>query len=680
MKDNKIILEKFGKCLTEANSAYGEQYQDASDDLEYLGGKQYSEEIEKARDGRPCVVINQTRTILDDIVNPVRQKPFGVIIDGDEDLQNHIRYIEHKSNASEAYEIALENGAGVGRGFVKVKTAYIGDSFDQEILIESKRNPLGIYLDPHSKAIDGSDANWCLELEFVSKEYAEANYQKDGENLSEDTTELYSGWVIPDESIACTNFYVKTPRKEKKILVNGQEIEELSDEERNILIERGERIKEREVETEEWTVYKIIGNKVVFETKLPILPIVPCYGNRIYDKSKLNCYKGIVHTARPLQDMINTYASQEMELASLSPKMPYMASVEAVKGYEDVWETANTKAHSFLPHNSYDEEGRPLQQPQRADNQAQTQWLINSRLKAQQDLEGLFGRNPMDAVAGGDSGKAIFLKEQATEVGTAQYIDNLKKCIKRVGEVLVEMVYFVYDTPRELGFMDEEDDVKYESADLKQAKFAKKDINVSVSAGMAYETKRKEALSLSLEAMRMNPQDSRFYADIFFKQIDSPVAKEFSERAKKLLPPELLDEESNPQALQALKVAEQTIQETQQQAEDAVNELQNAYNVIRQLQVLMGQELAKIQSDNDQNTQDNVTKILIEYMKQEGKTEEQSNKLTAEFVQQIMNLEGEVEQPTIDMPEPEGKPRMQTGMAGGSQVPDGVVLEQGMPQ
>ena len=64
MKDNKIILEKFGKCLTEANSAYGEQYQDASDDLEYLGGKQYSEEIEKARDGRPCVVINQTRTIL----------------------------------------------------------------------------------------------------------------------------------------------------------------------------------------------------------------------------------------------------------------------------------------------------------------------------------------------------------------------------------------------------------------------------------------------------------------------------------------------------------------------------------------------------------------------------------------------------------------------------------------
>ena len=82
-----------------------------------------------------------------------------------------VRHIQDNSNASIAYDTAVEWQVDTGLGYFRVRNDWADDtSFDQEIFIDRIPDPFKVYMDPHSKAPDGSDAEWAIIAEEVAKD------------------------------------------------------------------------------------------------------------------------------------------------------------------------------------------------------------------------------------------------------------------------------------------------------------------------------------------------------------------------------------------------------------------------------------------------------------------------------------------------------------------------------
>ena len=96
-------------------------------------------------------------------------------------LMGIARHIQDNSNASIAYDTAVEWQVDTGLGYIRVRNDWADDeSFDQEIYIDTIDNPFTVYFDPNSVLPDGSDAERVLVTTLMDKhrfrqEYPGAN-------------------------------------------------------------------------------------------------------------------------------------------------------------------------------------------------------------------------------------------------------------------------------------------------------------------------------------------------------------------------------------------------------------------------------------------------------------------------------------------------------------------------
>jgi hypothetical protein len=103
--------------------------------------------------------------------------------------------------------------------------------------------------------------------------------------------------------------------------------------------------------------------------------------------------------------------------------------------------------------------------------------------------------------------------------------------------------------------------------------------------GPSYQSKRQEAVATQLQLLKtLPPQIIPNFLDIVIRNMDIPEAKEFAERAKKMLPPNLQDgDESDPQV--KVQKLEATLQQMGQQHELLTKALGDAQKVIETKQV-----------------------------------------------------------------------------------------------
>jgi len=161
---------------------------------------------------------------------------------------------------------------------------------------------------------------------------------------------------------------------------------------------------------------------------------------------------------------------------------------------------------------------------------------------------------------------------------------------------------------RREAFRSEDGEVQYQNVNLSELIGSVNDLDVTVSAGPAYENARKEAISTINELISGNPQLSGIISDLMIKNMDAPGSKEIAKRLYKALPPEFKDEEEpnapDPEAMQALQAQEATIQELEATLQKVT---ENAQQVIGELR----NEI--ISSDRD-----NQTKILTTKLQEES--------------------------------------------------------------
>ena len=557
--------------------------------------------------GRPILTINKLPLHIRQVTNDIRQNRPQVRFRPADDkadpevadiLNGLVRHIEAHSQADMAYDACVLNQVTHGEGYFRVLSDYVSDqSFDQDIFIRRIDDTFRVHLDPDRLDPVGSDAKWGFVEDDLSEDEFKKQYPKaepiDWKFASE------PGWFIEEGKRVRIVEYFEVDEQEKTLYLwaNGSTSFEGDPMPNGVYM--GEMpIKERKSTKCKVIWRKLNGQQILEEREFPskYIPIIRAVGNEWKVEGK-TYISGIVRNAKDSQRMYNVAQSAIVERVLLAPKAPWTASVEAIKGYEAIWKTANTDPHSFLPHNHVDESGNPIPAPQRTQPATVEPGLSQIAMGASDDIKSETGQ--FDASLGQKSnetsGKAIMARQREGDTATFHYVDNFGQAVRHLGVIILDMIPRVYDTRRVAKILGEDGDMATAYIDPKQGEALTEmrddkgaisrifNPNVGIydvyaTTGPSYTTRRVEAAEAMTQMVQANPELWGVIGDQIVKSMDWPGAEDMAERLKlTLIPPVqqmLGKDEGEPQVPQQVQAAMDQMQQQVQQLDQAIQAME----------------------------------------------------------------------------------------------------------
>ena len=567
---------------------------------------------------QPMITINKVHTHWLMIVNQMKENKPSIQVhptngeasyEAAQIYEGLIRHIEYKSNAKVAYDIASEQQVGGGIGYVQVITKYADDStFDQEIYIKEIPDALSVYLDPHIKKRDGSDAKYAFIYEDMPRKEFERKYP----NVKVPTSNGNQQWVTKDV-VKVATYYEKETRKEWLYSITNDDgsvkfmrESDITVEERKLFNEiirtGGEGIDRRRIDKHIIRKYLIGGTEVLEKGIWPgtYIPIARQVGEEVIIEQRLD-RKGIVRYMKDAQRAYNYNASAALEYGALQSKSPYLAPVEAINGLENYWATANTENHAYLPYNSADEQGNPVPTPSKAPAPTgatvYTEGMATANMEmsmASGQYEQTFGQQSQEL-----SGVSIDKRIKQGNRATFHFQDAQANTVQFVGKIIIDLIPKIYDTKRIVRILGEdgsEDQImvdpqaqqaivqKEEEADAKVKTIFNPNVgkfDVVAECGPSYDTKRAEAFDSMTKLLVAQPALSQVIGDLYMGAADFPGADKLQERMRNWIPHSILGtgpSEQEQQMMQQLQLSQQAIQELTQQ----LNEKQSLIAIEKQ--------------------------------------------------------------------------------------------------
>lgn len=577
----------------------------AEDDMKFAAGEQWDQALLQHRTGRPSLVIDRMGTTLRQLINEGRQQRPGITVspmDSVADpatatkIQGLIRHVEVQSNADMAYATGLEHGVLCGRGFLRVNTRYIDDStFAQEAYIERIKNPLWVYLDPLHTQPDGSDAQWC----FIAKQLSRREYERlyGATTLTLDGwAALDTGWVTPHTVRVAEYYWVEKHTWTLRLLQGGQVLPEGLD------LPEGARVtRTREVERCEVWQAVTNGHAVLSKTRWPgtKIPLAQVLGEEAEVDGRPD-YRGLVRRLRDPQRQYNFWASSKAEMIALAPKSPFIGAEGQFEGHPE-WATANLRPHAFLEYRLITSMGgQPLPPPQRSSVEPPVQAMVQGSLQAADEIKAISGYyDPaLGAPSPETSGVAIRQRQQQTNTATYHFLDNQRRAIRYVGEILVDLFPHIMTAPQTVRILGEDgqasqtlfnekhtdpttgEEVLY---DLSTGRY-----DVAIEAGPSYATQRQENAQILTQILQAAPQLMTVIGDLYFQSLDIDLSQQMADRLQKSMPPTLLlgeaGAEHNAQVAQATQQLQQLpqMQQQLQQAQAQLMQMQQSVDSLTQ--------------------------------------------------------------------------------------------------
>lgn len=610
-KGDEAILEAAREAFKQAEESWKENFDNAKDDIRFARlGEQWPEEAKKARGkDRPMLTINKLPAFIRQVVNDGRQNRPAIKVrpvDGGADpataevMNGLIRNIEYTSNADVAYDTALENAVDGGWGYVRVSLVYASDdAFDQDLRIERVADRFRIYGDPRSTEADTSDWNVAFVTDMMSMDAFKREYKGaepadwDG---GDDYRELQEPWREGDE-VRVAEYWTREMKPGRILLLqtpDGQQMvvdAAVYAKDRQVFDLAGWQVAgDRKTQRPKVTQYVLSGAEVLEKTDWAgiYIPISICYGDEVNVEGKRHL-RSLIRDAKDPQRMHNYWRTTSTELVALSPKAPFIGP----KGAFDVdprWKTANTENHPYLQYDPKVTAAGGI--PQRQPFTGPPGGAIQEGLMAADDMKAILGiyDASLGARSNETSGVAITARQREGDVSTFHFIDNLGRCIRHTGRILIDLIPKVYTAGRMvrvLGVDGSPQNVrlgdprpgeqppavqmpdgkpgqpKAGAFDLKAGKY-----DLAVESGPSYTTKRQEAAAQITEFVRAFPNMLPFVGDLLVKAMDWPGADEIAARLKAMLPPQVQGQ--NPQVMQM----QQQMQQMDQMAKEAVAQLQ----------------------------------------------------------------------------------------------------------
>lgn len=593
--DEKVYKaqQKFKK----AQEHWQEIFEKLQDDLYFQSDAedaQWNElDINSRREsGRPVLTIDQLSQYVHQVVNDGRLNTptinvipkTGADLETAEILKGLIRHIQEDSRADEAYDNALDFAVKCSLGFIRVDHEYEDKmSFDQKLCIKPVINPTSVYLDPDSIKVDGSDAKYGFVLdeipvtkfkeEYPDKQamsFEEINYEYAKERKDNEVITLAEYFTLDQKEIKIGKRIKPRIDIETGVITTDEVIEEVNDE-----------FEYQEIRTTTSPIvrrFKMSGVDVLEETTFPgdYIPIVPVYGEISYNGGVRSLFS-LIRRAKDAQRAYNFWRSIETEILMKQPQAPIMAAEGQTENYSDDW--TRPEKSNVLRYKTTDSRGNPVPPPQRLAPPQIAPGIMNAAMQTVNDIQATLG---MYGAAVGQrsnevSGVAIDNRKIESDMSTYHFVDNRDKSITQVGRVLVSAIPEIYDTPRILSIIDDEEEIssigvngaivegQERMFDLTDARYS-----VKVTTGVPFTTQRQEASTYMKDIVVQRPEMLSIIGDLLFKYSDFPGSQAISERMKKTMNPTYFEEESQEAAqYQAI------IQQLQGQVQQLAVALQN---------------------------------------------------------------------------------------------------------
>ncbi len=618
--DIKEVRERYDLCV----EADEDEYRKWEDDVKFVNvpGAQWEDAQKRKRGSRPCYEFNLLRQHCRQVTGDQRQARPQIKVravedddaDGAEIRQGLVRNIEAQSNADRAYDTAHQHVVEGGYGVWRVITQYSSeDAWEQDIRIKEVPNPLVVRFDPAAMEYDKRDGRFAFYEDQMRREEFKRRFPN-AQIVDFESAKEYDDW-FREEMVRVVEYWVKKQEKRTIVLlsdgrsVDKAEIEPVLDEleAQGITV-----VRERETVADKVCMYLCSGAEVLSGPHYwpgKYIPFVPAYGDLLYIDGKWT-FGGLARHAKDAARLNNYQMTTAMEAVGKLPKNPYLVTPKMLEGdgVKNFWQKAATEDPLFLPYTP--DPAAPGGRPVREASPDFPVAMVNLAGVASDLLKGVTGIHDasLGARSNETSGKAIIARQREGDTATFSYQDNLARSIRYTGEIILDLLPKVYDTPRMVRIIGQDGEEKFKKVneqvidaqtgrtftlnDMSAGKY-----DVTVTAGPSFSTQRAEFAELMNTLFQGNPQAFPMFGDLFFKSLDVPQAQELSERAKFFLPPQVQQQmqqgkEMPPEVSQAMA----QVQAMQQQLQQAAGELQQEKAQVEQEKAQVTAGKSEVQS------------------------------------------------------------------------------------
>jgi hypothetical protein len=665
----KDLLARVRECLKTASEADEEMRRKFVDDMKFtfVPGEQWDANQKKKRGKRPCYEFNKLRVTIKRVINNIRaNRPMGKVRateDGDKDtadvIDGLIRNIWAVSDADTAIDYAAEQQTGGGMGAWRVNTRYSSDTtFDQDIVIESVRNPLCLYPDPACRDPLKRDADYWIYTDRISRKSYEMRWPNreviDFDEGQFDDEEL---WEDEDETVRICEYWYREPVVEKLLLLaDGKTVKASEYDGPAEAIKRT-----RDVQCYKIKMCIASGDAILEErdwagSKFPWIIV---YGDWVVIEGK-TYWNGMTRFSKDAQRSYNVSRTAIAEQIASAPNSHWWATADQAKGHTDEWGQAHDQLFPFLLYNAdAKSNGAPPQRMGGADVPValiQESQIASEEIKA---VTGIFDPS-LGNQSNETSGRAIAARAQQGEIATFNYPDNIAKGIRVTYEILIDLIPKVYDTERSLRILGVDGAEKYVKVNQPQFDAATGKVkvqndltrgkyDVTVTVGPSFSTQRQEAVALYSEIGNKLPQLWAVAGDLMFRSMDLPYAEQIAERFRTLLPPEIQ------KTIADGKPVPPEVQAVMQQAEQAMAQVQQMGMLVQQAAQEAQQEKAESEKAKAE------VQTLIEKLKtEEARFEAKIAKEIARITQMEAGLTQQGAQLTVQASQAEAQAKEST--------------------
>lgn len=564
-----VTKEKFLQIMRtrfqEAEAAESENRIAALDDLKFVHNYRQAQwprgdQQRRGIEGRPALTHNLLRKFMRSMIGAMKQTRPSIKVlpvDSGSDIlaaeirTDLIKQIERdiESPAEQAYDKAYEGAVGNSFGYMRITTRYEKDEgFNQKLQVRRVANPFTVHFDPSASNFLRTDADYCFVNTTMSrskfkKKWPNANPGNDWQSMGES----YEKWFMHD-SVRVSEYFYRVPALKIITQLDDLSIVELTDKVTpRVIAEAGRQIiKKKTIRSSRYMWAKVSGNEVLETPRVwpgRFIPIIPVYGDEVNIEGKRVLFS-FFRDAKDPQTMYNFWLTAATEIVALAPKTPYIGTHNQFKGHEKKWKEANTKNYAFLEYNADPKTKIPPQRQQPSVIPAGHVTMMNI---AEKNIMGSLGKYEASLGQQGNerSGKAIRLRQQASDQVSFSYLDNFHQSLLFTGYQLVDLIPSIYDTSRIVRLRGPNDAIRFEEIntpyydpDTDSVKIANDlsagEFDAELDVSPAYASRRQEAVENMIELIQYIPDAGPFVADLIVKNMDFPGAQEIAERLKSL--------------------------------------------------------------------------------------------------------------------------------------------------
>jgi hypothetical protein len=616
--------------------------------------------------GRPCLTIPRCNAFLNQVRNEQRQNKASIKVSPRGAMSQQIakqrikaakrrgdllRAIQYDTKATIAYQCGFDFAVGPGRGWWQVTTEYAHTKTnEQNILIKPIYDPLNVVPSRYRTDKAYSDMTHCFYGNLIKKSVFQKRFPDADESNWLSTPHGDDKWMT-SEDIRVSQFYCKWAVSKTLVEImgkGGQLIYEYEDEIPEDVREdekyKASIRKKRKVKVPKIMWYRITKHQILEQTEIPgeYVPMVPVLGIESEIEGEYDC-KGMMRDLTGLGLMYDYLSSEEAERIAYASKAQFIGAAGQVEKYKDYWEVNNELGISLLPYDPVEKGGHLAPPPREVQPKQVDMAIVNSKRETVEDMKAVTGiYDPsLGNVSGERSGRAILARQRQSDNANYHFIDNLGIAIDHTANIInpwLDIYFPAGRTARLLGEDESENIVTIGGLDEEtkdEITLGDPDVDITVSMGAAYNTKREEATEAIMDLVRAVPQITPLIYDIFIGNMDFPGAQAIAERLRKTIPPNLLEQKGG---------EEQMAMQLQQ----AIQQIQKDKQIIQ----VMQEQLQKVMQELESKGMESQTKINVAEINAEAKLNaavinamSDDNRLAYQIFQNILNNQNQPPRP-----------------------------------